>query len=306
VKRAPVLVVCKNETAVDAVLPRLGPGAAEALAEGRIFIGKRRAAPSDLVRAGDEIWMYPARPVPRDPPRVLLDREGIVAVDKPPDMATVADHRGAAGSLETAVARLLGRKGQLTATSRLDVGVSGVVVLAADDDARRRLAQAREEGRYLRHYVAVASRAPAPERGVWTSPIGRARNPRLRQVGGASAVHAETRYALAATAERGVLLAVEPQTGRTHQIRVHAAHAGCALWGDEPYGGPTRFVAPTGAIVDVARIALHAAWVEVPLASGVTRIEAPIPPDFSAVWTLCGGDLSAFAAARAPVYVSTR
>jgi 23S rRNA-/tRNA-specific pseudouridylate synthase len=236
----------------------------------------------------------------------LWERAGVIAVDKPPDMATVADHRGATGSLESEIARMLRRKTPLTATSRLDVGVSGVVLLAADDDARRQLAKAREEGRYRRHYVAVASRAPAPEHGVWNAPIGRARNPRLRQVDGASAVHAETSYALAATTERGALLAVEPQTGRTHQIRVHTAHAGCPLWGDEPYGGPTRFTAPTGAVADVTRIALHAAWVEVPLAGGVTRIEAPIPADFSAVWTLCGGDLSAFAAAGAPVYVSSR
>jgi 23S rRNA-/tRNA-specific pseudouridylate synthase len=306
VKNAPTLVVCKLEKTVDAVLPRLGAGAEEALAEGRIFIGKKRASRGQVVRAGEEIWLYPPRPAPRVPPRILLERDGVVAVDKPPEMATVADHRGATGTLETEVARMLGRTTPLTATSRLDVGVSGVVLFAADDDARHRLAKARDEGRYLRHYVAIAVRAPSPERGKWSSPIGRARNPRLREAHGKEAVRAETFYALAATAPKGALLAVEPQTGRTHQIRVHASHAGCALWGDDPYGGPTHFVTLQGTVVDVARIALHASWVEVPLSSGVVRVESPLPADFSAVWTQCGGDLSAFAAAMSPVYLSSQ
>jgi 23S rRNA-/tRNA-specific pseudouridylate synthase len=300
-------VLCKEETTVAAVLPRFGEGAAQALDEGRIFVGKRRAAASDRIRAGDEVWMYPARPMPREPPRILLECEGVVAVYKPPEMATVADHRGSAGSLETVVHGMLGRREPIFATSRLDVGVSGVVLFATDDASRRTLARAREEGRYLRHYVAIASARPTPERGLWTASIGRGNDPRLRQVGGRSEVHAETAYLVTATAEKGALLAVEPRTGRTHQIRVHAAHAGCPLWGDGPYGGPLRLVSARGAVTQVERIALHAAWVEVPLlTSGTLRVDAPVPADFHAVWTGCGGDLSAFAGALAAIYPLTR
>jgi len=303
VKRPPVLVVCKAATTVGAVLPRLGEGADRALDEGRIFVGKRRASASDLIRAGDEVWMYPARPPSREPPRILLEREGVVAVYKPADMATVADHRGARGSLEATVARMLGRKGAVVATSRLDVGVSGVVLFAADEAARQRLARARVEGRYRRHYVAIAAHAPTPERGSWTESIGPARDPRRRQVGGPAAAAAETAYAVAAVAPRGALLAVEPKTGRTHQIRVHAAHAGCPLWGDSAYGGPTRHVATSGAVAVVDRIALHAAWVEVPLAgNGNLHADAPVSDDFRAIWTGCGGDDSAFAAALHAIY----
>lgn len=299
----PALIICEDETTVAAIVPRFGEGAARALDEGRIFVGRRRATASDAIRSGEEVWMYSARPAPRDPPRILLEREGIVAVYKPPDMATVADHRGRAGSLETEVARMLGRSTPLYATSRLDVGVSGVVLLAADDDARKRLARAREERRYLRHYVAVCIDSPTPERGLWTAPIGRARDPRLRQVGGRSPVRAETAYAIAATAPRGSLLAVEPQTGRTHQIRVHAAHARCPLWGDGAYGGPTRRVAASGAVAGVHRIALHAAWVEVAFAQNAKlRVEAPIPDDFSAIWAGLGGDPSALVDALCTVY----
>lgn len=305
-KSAPILVVCKDEATLAAMLPRFGEEGTRALAEGRIFIGKRRAVGSDTVRAGDEVWLYPARPVPREPPRIVLEQGGVVAAYKPADMATVADHRGSAGSLETVVAELLGRRDPLTATSRLDIGVSGIVLFATDDASRRALARAREEGRYLRHYLAVSSAIPSPARGLWTGAIGRAADPRLRKVGGKSAVTAETAYAVATTAPKGALLAVEPKTGRTHQIRVHAAHAGCALWGDGAYGGPTRHIADNGTVISIDRIALHAAWVEVILdKSAPLRAEAPVSADFCNIWTACGGDVAAFAGALAPVYPVT-
>jgi 23S rRNA-/tRNA-specific pseudouridylate synthase len=302
--RKPILVVGKEDGTVAAVLARFGEGAVEALAEGRIFVGKRRARADDPVRSGDEVWMYPARPAALEPPRILHEERGIVAVYKPPEMATVADHGGALASLDATVARMMGRSAPLHATSRLDVGVSGVVLFAADEHAQRRLARAREEGRYRRHYLAVGTKTPTPERGLWTGTIGRARDPRLRQVGGRTPAPAATAYATAAVAPQGALLAVEPQTGRTHQIRVHAAHAGCPLWGDGAYGGPTRVIAANGAVAEMPRIALHAAWVEITWESDAPlRVEAPLPPDFEAIWGAVGGGPSAFAAALAPIYV---
>ena len=306
-KSRPIVVVCREDGTVAEMLPRFGEGAARALEEGRIFVGRRRAIASDAVRAGEQVAMYPPRAPPSEQPRILLEKRGVVAACKPAQMATIADHRGAEDSLEATVARMLGRKSALHATSRLDVGVSGVVLFACDDDARKRLARARDEGRYARHYVAIASQAPVPERGAWTAPIGRAQDARLRQAFGRDAVRAETDYSLVAAAPKGALLAVEPQTGRTHQIRVHAAHAGAALWGDAAYGGPTRIVGASGSVAAVDRIALHAAWVEVSLDHGDTLYaEAPPPDELVALWTRCGGDAAAFAAALMPVYPSPR
>lgn len=90
------------------------------------------------------------------------------------------------------------------------------------------------------------------------------------------------------------MLAVEPQTGRTHQIRVHASH-GAPLVGDRDYGGPARVTLPTGGIVALARIALHAARVTVPGAGAEPLVAtAPVPEELWRIWTDLGGDAEAW------------
>jgi 23S rRNA-/tRNA-specific pseudouridylate synthase len=300
VKRLPVVVVAGRDGALGDVLSRLGSEASQALREGRIFIGARRAEkPEERVAAGVEVAMYPAREPSGPSPRILLEERGIVAAYKPAGIASVADHRGSTGTLKERVARLAGiPEGRLAVTSRLDVGVSGVVLFATDEASRARLARARQEGRYLRHYVAIASRSPAPERGLWKVPIGKDRDARKRRAFGREAVAASTAYAVRAAVRAAALLAVEPRTGRTHQIRVHAAHAGCALYGDATYGGPVKTISKDGRVSAFGRIALHAAWVEVPGdRSSTLRVEAEIPADLEAIWTACGGEPSAWAGA---------
>ena len=72
------------------------------------------------------------------------------------------------------------------------------------------------------------------------------------------------------------MLSVEPITGRTHQIRVHASHAGAPLLGDRDYGGPTRWTLKSGKSVTLDRIALHCARVTV---EGIERDSVGDPGD---------------------------
>ncbi len=275
---------------VDELVKRAG-GDERAVADGRVFVGRVRATRgNEDVRPGDVVTVRPPQPAP--PEIVVLAREdGLVAADKPAGMPTIADQEGAAHSLQAALARKLGCAPRtLHPTSRLDRMVSGVVVFALDRSAAERLAAAREAGAYRRRYVAIACGAPVPPEGEWDAPIGRAKDPRKRAPNGPHAIPARTRYATIARAGEYALLLLEPVTGRTHQLRVHAAHAGAPLLGDKDYGGQPRVTLPTGEVVALRRVALHAMRVEVPKrGGGVLVVRAEVPVELRGVWRDLGG-----------------
>jgi 23S rRNA-/tRNA-specific pseudouridylate synthase len=87
------------------------------------------------------------------------------------------------------------------------------------------------------------------------------------------------------------LLWLEPETGRTHQLRVHAAAAGLALLGDRHYGGAPRIVLPDGSVHGARRTMLHCARVSLPDPAGgeALRFETLPPVDFGQLWAAAGG-----------------
>ena len=278
---------------------------ATAIDEGRVFIGKKRATRAEQpVQAGDTVRIGAGQPAPSArgaSPKIeiLFATDGLVGCVKPAGLPTVPDHAGAAHSLVALVAAAVGKRAdELRVTSRLDRDVSGVVVFALDENAEERLKKARAEGRYQRRYVALASTSTLDDVGEWTAPIGRAVDPRLRLVRGPDAKESTTRWRKIATAVAHdaviAMLAVDPITGRTHQIRVHASDAGASLIGDRDYGGPTRVVLANGGILSPARIALHAARVVVPGIREAIEALAPIPAELAQLWSSLGGDSDAW------------
>jgi 23S rRNA pseudouridine1911/1915/1917 synthase len=282
---------------VGEVLARAGADAA-AVGDGRVFLGRRRVRGGDEpVRAGDVLSVTTPGAAEKGTARILVHAGDLVAADKPAGIPTIPDHAGSAHALLATVARALGMEAAgLHPTSRLDREVSGVVVFALTKAAAQRLLRARAERTYERRYLALAARAPEGERGTWDAPIGRAPDPRLRSVHGRDAAEASTRYAITARAPAGAaLLAVAPQTGRTHQIRVHASHAGAPLLGDRAYGGPSRLTLPSGRVIEPGRIALHAARIVVPGEDGAPLVvTSPVPPELTSLWSALGGDPAAW------------
>ena len=239
---------------------------------------------------------------------VLGEYRGLLFVDKPAGLQTEPDAQHADTLITRISAQLALPTTEVHALSRLDTGVSGVVTLGLTSAARRLVGEWRAQGRFRRRYLALATGDIAVRTGTWSESIGRGSG-QLRRVGGRNPEAARTAYSLSASSplvERASpqqlqLLALSPHTGRTHQLRVHAAAHGLPLLGDRAYGGVSRLTFATGSVRSFDRVALHAAWVELPLPQPL-RFEALIPPELSEIWRNFGGDEAAFAnAARTPL-----
>lgn len=287
-----------REGALSQILADLAVDDASAMRDGRVFVsGVRTRDPAARVAAGSEISIAPGG-AEEEPLAIVFESEDLFVAAKPAGLSTIPDHRGDAASLQGRVARHLGLPlERVHATSRLDREVSGVVTFALTARAREGLAQARTEGRYLRRYVALAVGTKVEPLHVWEVPIGRGRDPLRRVAFGRDPEKAATVARIVATvgATPVSLLAVSPETGRTHQIRLHASHAGLPLLGDRAYGGPVRWTLGGGKVLGIARIALHAARVTVPVdfdrpQAPPRELSAPIPEALRDLWSALGGN----------------
>ena len=191
---------------------------------------------------------------------------------------------------------------RLHATSRLDAEVTGLVTFARTRHANDALRAARREGRYGRLYLALAAPAEGPLTlaETWDEPIAiDPSDPRRRIAlsnassalpGGAK--HARTRPRLRERTDRLALLELRPETGRTHQLRVHAAAHGLPLVGDVHYGGAKRVVLANGRVLTARRTMLHCAALRLPDvdAGGELHLALDPPEDFRELWLGTGGD----------------
>ena len=221
-------------------------------------------------------------------PRVIHRDEDLLVVCKPPGLPTTSPSDGPClvRWVEETFPDLRGHP-----TSRLDSAVTGLVTFALTKAANQRLLQARRNGTYGRVYFGITLRPLEPQQGVWTWPISiDPGNRKLRIAGsGRGERDARTRYEVAAKAPHGSMLRLIPETGRTHQLRVHAARADAPLFGDHAYGGERRVALPDGAVVTAPRVMLHCAEIALPWGSDVRRFEAPLPKDMRSTWHALGG-----------------
>jgi 23S rRNA pseudouridine1911/1915/1917 synthase len=253
---------------------------------GGVFLdGHRCKVAGRAVRAGQEVVVNLAEggraalvAAPLERARLLYADGDLAAVDKPPFVPAQPTLTTDAGTLPELVAALLG--GPVILVHRLDRETSGVTVLARTREAAGALAAAFRDGAPSKTYLALAACAPAPRDGRVDAPIGkdpgRAGLRRVDPRGDAAA----TRYRTLREGPGGALVEVRPETGRTHQIRVHLAHLGAPLLGDARYGGPRRV-----GEVAIPRVMLHALRLELvhPVTGAALVLEAPVPEDFAAV-----------------------
>ncbi len=157
-----------------------------------------------------------------------------------------------------------------------------MVLFAKDPRVNPALAKAFADRAAAKTYHALTRRPPRLPPRAWrtsSSLAGIGRGERARVATVREGMRAETDFAVRQVLARALLVEARPRTGRKHQIRVHLAEAGCAILGDDLYGGRVAGDA------DVPRLMLHAIRLELnhPVTGGRLVIESPHPGDFRRV-----------------------
>lgn len=273
---------------------------------GEVRVNKARASVDQRLASGDEVRVPPMRvaaaaaralPVRAELPPVLYEDEHLLAVNKPAGLAAHGGSGVAHGLIEQARAA---RPQQpfLELAHRLDRETSGVILLAKTRRALLALHEQLRSGQVDKRYLALVA-------GHWHNDRQHVKAPLAKYLTSAGerrvavddeGMESHTIFNLRARYAGFSLLEAELKTGRTHQIRVHLAHLGYPIAGDDKYGDfelnkRLAKAAPEGRL---QRMFLHAASARFahPVSGAAMTIEAPLPP-------LCAAFLAGLDDARA-------
>jgi len=229
-----------------------------------------------------ERYGEPVEPQP-GPLDVVFEDEDLAVLNKPAGLVVhpcSGQRRDTLGNYLQHHLRERGVECALHPVHRLDVGTTGLIAFATSGYVQARLQAQIEQGTFVREYLAICTgRLPEPE-GLVKAPIGRVGlGPRSWDVR-ADGRPATTRYQVLRelSGAEGPLALVRLRllTGRTHQARVHMAHLGCPLLGDEAYGKPSQLM---------GRAALHSWRLRCvqPVTGEPLELEAAVPEDMAGV-----------------------
>ena len=255
-------------------------------AECGILVKGRHARTVDILHTGDILTVETGdhRPpkaavVPGNWPLPILWEDGhLLVVNKPagmtahasnflPDTPTVAGalawHRGTACIFHP--------------VNRLDKGTTGLMVVAKSGYIHDLLRRQLHTQRFYREYRAICLGRPTPSTGAIDAPSGRDESSAVRRCIRPDGAAAVTHYQVLAQGAGLSLLRLVPETGRTHQLRLHMAFVGCPLAGDWLYGTEDPSL--------IARPALHACALTLthPVSGEILHLSAPLPADMAAL-----------------------
>ena len=281
--------------------PQLSHGALQKLLRtGQVRLDGKRAEGKDRIEAGQTVRLPPgvtATPPPKPRERPLVsDRDAAeiqkmvihrddwaIALNKPPGLAVQGGsgtERHVDGMLD---ALRFGLEERPRLVHRLDKDTSGLLLIARNGQAAKRLSESFRDRETEKLYWAVVVGVPPEEEGAINLPLAKrpgARDLETMQVDHEHGQKALTHFRLLDRAgDRAALLALWPRTGRTHQLRVHCAAIGCPILGDRKYGGEEALLS---AVAEARRLHLHARRLALPHPSGKgeLELEAEPPPHF--------------------------
>jgi 23S rRNA pseudouridine955/2504/2580 synthase len=282
------------------------------LRTGQVRVDGRRVKPGVRLALGQEVRVPPAaqdaRTEPKRPAivqrsvssedadvlraRVLYRDDLVIAIDKPAGLAVQGGsrtYRHLDGMLD---ALTFDASERPRLVHRLDKDTSGVLLLARDARAAAELTAAFRSKTARKLYWAIVVGYPNPLQGRISAPLIKMPGERGERVeaDGEAGREAVTFYrTIDRASRRATWLALEPRTGRTHQLRVHCAQIlGTPILGDGKYGGATAFLSSEG----LGRgLHLHARGIRMPhRKKGLLEVFAPLPPHMAKTMTFLGLD----------------
>ena len=210
---------------------------------------------------------------------ILYEDEAVIAFNKPAGLSSQGGRIQAhtLDDLLWAFARSNGKRPDLV--HRLDRDTSGVILAAKTKPAAGFLGKAIQARKLTKTYLALVSAPPEPRAGQIETPllrveVGRESSMRVASAEEVGAQASTSRYRTLSESADGALVALEPLTGRMHQLRVHMASIGRPLVGDVKYGG-----ALTAAGRGAGRLMLHAASLDFPHPNGGRKVVSAGPPE---------------------------
>ncbi len=283
------------------------------ITEQKVMVNDVAAKASLKLRGGERISMLgsaerpPLRAIPEEIPlNIVYEDDDLAIINKPAGMmvhagAGATDDARNRGTLVNALlhhfASLSGVGGEMRPgiVHRLDKETSGLIVVAKNDEAHRKLAAQFARREVKKKYIALVHGFEKRDSGTISASISRDRVRRIRmttrQAGGREAVsHYSVVRRLDTPFGKFTLLEVKIDTGRTHQIRVHMASLGHPIAGDTLYGAPREMRAARGkhehaTPISLPRNFLHAAELELvhPRTAAKLSFESPLPAELQAL-----------------------
>ncbi len=203
---------------------------------------------------------------------VIYEDENVIVVDKPAGIISHARGRywyepSVASFIRAKVASLTGERAGIV--HRLDKATSGVMICAKNESAMKFLQKQFQDRKVTKTYVAVLDGVPEQAEAVIDAPIERnPKKPSQFRIG-PNGKSAQTSYKVLESDDEHSLVEFEPKTGRTHQIRLHAAYIRCPIIGDNLYGQ------------EGGRLLLHAHKLALNIpGSGKKEFISNLPPEF--------------------------
>lgn len=263
---------------------------------GDVLLNGSRSKTGQFLRAGDEVvTREPSRapdvPEPQPIPlQVLYEDDDLAVIDKP---AGLVCHAGAGRRSGTLVNAILHRWGRVEAEDplrpgivhRLDKQTSGVMVIARTESAARSLSRQFKDREVRKEYLALVYGKVTATEGTVDAPLGRDPVDRKKiSLRARKRRAAVTRYRLLERFGPCSLLSIHPETGRTHQIRVHLASLGHPVVGDTVYGAGRHLSKELQPLVlGLGRFFLHAHKLQFrhPRTGAELEFSAPLPAELA-------------------------